>query len=290
VVSPRPTSEWALDEDDDLDDLELVKQANPASWQTPELLRERHDSPSMLSWQWARFAALRMPGTMDLVGWGVGRFLRRAPRARAIPALEVISGLELRTAGAILELAAAGSRAAVVLGTSRTDCEHVLVWDASGKALLRAEPAAPCASETHALGRLRFSGAAVHWSTEWQCGNAECSASHYTGIPSGGRRLAVTSRGESVTDEGTTPLNLSCLVCREGMDPRRAATAGGLEVEVVGGAIRVRERGGRVVVHPGGRAPVHAAATASGVFYSYNVASGMRRGRVVFVPRARVSG
>jgi phage terminase large subunit-like protein len=49
--------EWSLDEDDDLDDLELVKQANPASWQTLELLRERHNSPSMLSWQWARFAA-----------------------------------------------------------------------------------------------------------------------------------------------------------------------------------------------------------------------------------------
>jgi phage terminase large subunit-like protein len=49
--------EWSLDDDDDLDDLELVKQANPASWQTLELLRERHDSPSMLSWQWARFAA-----------------------------------------------------------------------------------------------------------------------------------------------------------------------------------------------------------------------------------------
>ena len=48
--------EWALDAEDDLDDLELVKQANPASWQTVEALRERHASPSMESWQWARFA------------------------------------------------------------------------------------------------------------------------------------------------------------------------------------------------------------------------------------------
>jgi phage terminase large subunit-like protein len=48
--------EWALDADDDRDDMRIVKRVNPASWQTLELLRERHDSPSMLSWQWARFA------------------------------------------------------------------------------------------------------------------------------------------------------------------------------------------------------------------------------------------
>ena len=48
--------EWSLDEADDRDDLKLVKQANPASWQTPEALRQRRDSPSMTSWAWARFA------------------------------------------------------------------------------------------------------------------------------------------------------------------------------------------------------------------------------------------
>jgi phage terminase large subunit-like protein len=48
--------EWALDRDDDVDDVATVKQVNPASWQTPELLAQRHDSPSMLAWQWARFA------------------------------------------------------------------------------------------------------------------------------------------------------------------------------------------------------------------------------------------
>ena len=48
--------EWALLDDDDVDDMRIVKMANPASWQTRELLRERHDSPSMLAWQWRRFA------------------------------------------------------------------------------------------------------------------------------------------------------------------------------------------------------------------------------------------
>ena len=48
--------EWALDDEDDDADLELVKLANPASWQTLELLAERHASPSTQPWQWARFA------------------------------------------------------------------------------------------------------------------------------------------------------------------------------------------------------------------------------------------
>jgi hypothetical protein len=48
--------EWSLDADQDLDDLELVKTANPASWMTVEALRERRDSPSMTAGQWARFA------------------------------------------------------------------------------------------------------------------------------------------------------------------------------------------------------------------------------------------
>jgi len=48
--------EWALRKEDDLDDLLVVALANPASWQTLDALRARHDSPSMLPWQWARFA------------------------------------------------------------------------------------------------------------------------------------------------------------------------------------------------------------------------------------------
>lgn len=48
--------EWALDPDDDRDDLELVLTANPAPWQTVETLRARKESPSTRSWEWARFA------------------------------------------------------------------------------------------------------------------------------------------------------------------------------------------------------------------------------------------
>jgi phage terminase large subunit-like protein len=48
--------EWALDDDDDVHDMQLVKQVNPASWQSIDLLSQRHNSPSMMSWQWARLA------------------------------------------------------------------------------------------------------------------------------------------------------------------------------------------------------------------------------------------
>jgi phage terminase large subunit-like protein len=48
--------EWALDPEDDRTDLEVVKAANPASWQTIAKLRTRQASPSMTPWGWARFA------------------------------------------------------------------------------------------------------------------------------------------------------------------------------------------------------------------------------------------
>jgi len=48
--------EWSLRPDDDLEDLDLVKKANPASVVTVTSLRKRRDSPSMTRSQWARFA------------------------------------------------------------------------------------------------------------------------------------------------------------------------------------------------------------------------------------------
>lgn len=48
--------EWALDPEDPREDLDLVRTANPASWQTVSELRRRFEDPSMMPWQWARFA------------------------------------------------------------------------------------------------------------------------------------------------------------------------------------------------------------------------------------------
>jgi phage terminase large subunit-like protein len=48
--------EWALDDDQDREDMLVVKTANPASWHTLKALQRRRDDPSTTPWQWARFA------------------------------------------------------------------------------------------------------------------------------------------------------------------------------------------------------------------------------------------
>jgi phage terminase large subunit-like protein len=47
--------EWSMDPGDDHEDIDLIKQVNPASWQTRELLQEELDSPSFTPWQHKRF-------------------------------------------------------------------------------------------------------------------------------------------------------------------------------------------------------------------------------------------
>jgi len=47
--------QWALRQGDDVEDLKVVKLANPASQVTMEELRMRRDSPSTKPWQWSRF-------------------------------------------------------------------------------------------------------------------------------------------------------------------------------------------------------------------------------------------
>lgn len=67
--------EWALEASDNVDDLDLVKTVNPAPWQTIQRLRRRHDSPSMTTWQWARFACgIWLQGensAVDPVEWAI---------------------------------------------------------------------------------------------------------------------------------------------------------------------------------------------------------------------------
>lgn len=57
--------EWALDPTDDVDDMRVVKTANPAPWHTLKALARRHDSPSMTPWTWRRFACNLWQSTAD---------------------------------------------------------------------------------------------------------------------------------------------------------------------------------------------------------------------------------
>ena len=57
--------EWALDPGQDVDDMRIVRTANPAPWHTLEALGRRHDSPSMTPWTWRRFACNLWQATAD---------------------------------------------------------------------------------------------------------------------------------------------------------------------------------------------------------------------------------
>ena len=57
--------EWALDPGQDVDDMTVVKTANPAPWHTVQALGRRHDSPSMTPWTWRRFACNLWQSTAD---------------------------------------------------------------------------------------------------------------------------------------------------------------------------------------------------------------------------------
>lgn len=57
--------EWALEATDDVDDMRVVKTANPAPWHTLKALQRRHDSPSMTPWTWRRFACNLWQATAD---------------------------------------------------------------------------------------------------------------------------------------------------------------------------------------------------------------------------------
>lgn len=81
--------EWALTDDDDVNDLKLVKLANPLSTITVRKLRRRRSSPSMTNGKWARF-------TCNLWGFGDEAAISRVEWADAIdPDIEIPEGAEI---------------------------------------------------------------------------------------------------------------------------------------------------------------------------------------------------
>jgi phage terminase large subunit-like protein len=58
--------EWAVPEDADVDDMDVVKGANPFSGITVEMLREKHDSPTMTRHHWLRFVCNRPTRDSDV--------------------------------------------------------------------------------------------------------------------------------------------------------------------------------------------------------------------------------
>lgn len=98
AVSPNGAfemHEWALRDEDDREDLELVKQANPLSSMTIARLQKRKESPTMTDPRWARFACgvwMRSEGAaISSIDWAKRGDAGAKPRAGA----EVYVGLDI---------------------------------------------------------------------------------------------------------------------------------------------------------------------------------------------------
>lgn len=93
--------EWALEPDEDREDMAVVKRANPAPWQTVKRLRDRRDSPSMKPWQWARFACgVWLQGESRAVGpveWGACAGAMEHPPEGAVVRLGLDVGWKIDT-------------------------------------------------------------------------------------------------------------------------------------------------------------------------------------------------
>jgi phage terminase large subunit-like protein len=65
--------EWALEDEDDYQDFELVKLVNPLHIHSAKSLKQRFHSPSMMTWQWKRFRCglwgVSEGGVIDPAAW-----------------------------------------------------------------------------------------------------------------------------------------------------------------------------------------------------------------------------
>lgn len=117
--------EWALEATDDLEDIDLVATANPASWLTKKVLKERKESPNTTPGQWARMAA----GV-----WGVG-----LDRAFDMEVWDELADFEQRDIepGRLVTLGFSGSRtqsatALVACDVERGHLQQIGLWQSPG--------------------------------------------------------------------------------------------------------------------------------------------------------------
>ena len=80
--------EWAVPEDGDVDDIELVKKANPFSGITIEALRSKRDSPTMTLAHWRRFVC-NLPTRSNIAAiqereWQQAATLERIPDGETV--------------------------------------------------------------------------------------------------------------------------------------------------------------------------------------------------------------
>jgi phage terminase large subunit-like protein len=88
--------EWAVPEGEDVDDVEIVKRANPSSFVTVDELRRRKDSPSMHRREWLRYAANQWVGALEDAWLEPGKWQTLCDPEMSIPeGAEVFLGVDI---------------------------------------------------------------------------------------------------------------------------------------------------------------------------------------------------
>jgi TolB protein len=228
-------------------------------------------------------------GSIELVAWVRGPVPAVAPRARPLPPIEVGSAVAFRSRGRVEQMVAAGGRAAVLSAASHLDGEHVTVWSPAARSVARGGPPDPTlpSDPNNQLGGLRISGRKVRWSSEWSCGNTECSTSHFLAIVVSPTRLRVSVRYVMVSKTDVPYAKLPCVLCGQPNPTRRHpdTAAGAISTYLSGRVIHVLRHGRELrPIRPPGRGTVFARVDAGGLFYAYNLPGGPQPGQVRFVP------
>jgi hypothetical protein len=225
-------------------------------------------------------------GSIELVAWVRGPVPAAAPRARPLPPIEVGSAVAFHSRGRVEQMVAAGGRAAVLSAASHLDGEHVTVWSPAARSVARGGPPDPSlpSDPNYQLGGLRISGRNVSWSSEWSCGNTECSRSDIFAIVVSPTRLRVS---DEVVSTNVPYARLPCVVCGQPNPTRRHpdTAAGALSTYISGRVIHVLRRGRELrSIRPPGTGTVFARLGVAGLFYAYNLPRGPQPGQVRFVP------
>jgi Tol biopolymer transport system component len=143
----------------------------------------------------------KMVGEFDLVGW-----TRVAPAGPPAPSLlpseRVLDANTVATGTRIAALSADGSRAAFIVGATAADCDHVVVWTPSGRALDRFSRPAECDRGRYGtrLYDVELAGSRAAWLSAGGCGNFCDIALTYATLDQKTPAVLATTNAEAGTD------------------------------------------------------------------------------------------
>jgi Tol biopolymer transport system component len=113
-------------------------------------------------------------GENALVGWTPLAPVRPSA-APLLPSEQVLDTRTVETRRPVTALSAGGARAAVIVGRTAADCDHVVVWTPATRELDRFRPPKPCREEGHGTGPsiydVELAGSRPTWASYSGCGN-----------------------------------------------------------------------------------------------------------------------